>query len=64
MSMFDLFAVPVINFNMRGKEKVTSKLGQIFSVALVITMVYFTLTRSLQILRSGRIETMENLDHS
>ena len=62
--MFDLFAIPVINFNMRGKEKVTSTLGSIFSFALVVIVCYFTLTRSLQILRSGRIETMENLDHS
>ena len=44
---FDLFAKPVINFNMRGKDKVTTRCGLLFSFLLVAIVFYFALLRAL-----------------
>ena len=45
LDAFDMFAKPVINFNMRGRERVTSKLGLSFSFLLVCVVFYFVVVR-------------------
>ena len=46
---FDMFAKPVINFNMRGKERVTSRCGLAFSFLMIMLVFYFILNRTIQI---------------
>ena len=59
---FDLFASPVMNFNVRGREKVTSKFGLAVSFFLYVCVFYFSVTRIIQFVTYGDIQTYQNLD--
>ena len=61
---FDLFAKPVVSFNMRGKERVTSRCGLAFSILLIVLVFYFMLLRAIQIMSYGRVVTRENIAES
>ena len=64
LDSFDIFAKPVINFNMRGKERVTSRCGLAFSFMLVMLVIYFILNRIVQIFGYQSAITRENLGES
>ena len=40
---YDFFALPVVNFNIRGKEQVSTKCGIFFSLLLTSIIVYSSL---------------------
>lgn len=62
LDSLDLFAVPVIKFNMRGKEQVSTRCGLLFTICLFVIVIFFTLSRLIQItMINGRIETLDNI---
>ena len=57
----DFFAKPVINFNMRGKEKVSSRIGLFASFLIVSIVLYLALGGLVVVARQGQIQAREYL---
>ena len=60
---FDFFAKPVISFNIRGKEKVSTKCGTLFSFLLTAILVYSSLLKFVQIATYERMSKSEKLEY-
>ena len=60
---FDFFAQPVINFNIKGKDQVSTKCGILFSFILTGILVYSCLFSFIQIATYERMSKSEKLEY-
>ena len=60
---FDFFAKPVISFNLRGKQKVSTKCGTFFSFLLTAILIYSSLFSFIQVATYERMRKSEKLEY-
>lgn len=63
LDSYDMFAKPVINFNIHGREKVTSRCGLAFSFLMVCLVIYFVVVRLVQIATYNTFNTRNTLGY-
>ena len=58
---YDLFAKSVVNFNMRGRQKITSRVGLFLSFVQLVIVFYYMLSRLAEVSSYRHIQTFETL---